>query len=97
MDTKAERLHRELIELVRLLDGGLVDDRLNRMQAYAAVDRVEEICTALGVPCMAASRARGPQGLRGVFHLRARNAQGYQRRGYPQGLHGQTRVRRARH
>jgi hypothetical protein len=50
MDTKAECLHRELIELVRLLDGGLVDDRLNRMQAYAAVDRVEEICRALGVP-----------------------------------------------
>ena len=39
----------ELIELVRLLDGGLVDDRLNRLQAYAAVDRIEEICTALSV------------------------------------------------
>jgi hypothetical protein len=39
----------ELIELVRLLDGGLVDDRLNRLQAYAAVDRVEEISTALNV------------------------------------------------
>ncbi len=50
MMSKAEFLHRELIELVRLLDGGLVDDRLNRLQAYAAVDRIEEICTALGVP-----------------------------------------------
>jgi hypothetical protein len=49
MDTKAECLHRELIELVRLLDGGLVDDRLNRLQAYAAVDRIEEICTALNI------------------------------------------------
>ena len=49
MDSKAECLHRELIELVRLLDGGLVDDRLNRLQAYAAVDRIEEICTALSI------------------------------------------------
>jgi hypothetical protein len=49
MDSKAECLHRELIELVRLLDGGLVDDRLNRLQAYAAVDRIEEISIGLGV------------------------------------------------
>jgi hypothetical protein len=39
----------ECLDLVKILDGGLVDDRLNRMQAYAAVDRIEEICTALGV------------------------------------------------
>ena len=49
MDTRAECLHRELVELVRLLDGGLVDDRLNRLQAYAAVDRIEEISIELGV------------------------------------------------
>lgn len=46
MDTKAECLHRELIELVRLLDAG---NQLNRLQCYAAVDRIQEICTALGV------------------------------------------------
>ena len=39
----------ECLDLVKILDGGLVDDRLNRMQAYAAVDRIEEICTALNV------------------------------------------------
>ena len=49
MDTRAECLHRELVELVRLLDGGLVGDRLNRLQAYAAVDRIEEISIELGV------------------------------------------------
>ena len=49
MDTRAECLHRELVELVRLLDGGLVDARLNRLQAYAAVDRIEEISIELGV------------------------------------------------
>ena len=46
MDTKAECLHREAGELVRLFDAG---KQLNRMQAYAAVDRLQEICTALGV------------------------------------------------
>ena len=46
MDTKAECLHREAGELVRLFDAG---KQLNRLQAYAAVDRLQEICTALGV------------------------------------------------
>ena len=49
MDTKAECLHRELIELVRLLDGGLVDVRLNRMQCYEAVGRIEAISYELGI------------------------------------------------
>ena len=49
MDTQVECLHRELIELVRLLDGGLSDGQLNRMQCYAAVSRIEAISYALGI------------------------------------------------
>ena len=49
MMSKAECLHRELIELVRLLDGGLADGQLNRMQCYEAVGRIEAISYELGV------------------------------------------------